>query len=450
MSPYYGVFVQDNIKLASNLSMNAGLRYEFQHLQAASVSNPQFPRTAQVPEDKNNFAPRLAFAWQPREKLVIRTSYGIYYGVIPVQTEAVARTQNGALQSVRVFQGSGAPGAPQYPQVLSAVPGPQTPLPGAKIAVFSPDFVNPYIQQVNLEVEREIGANFSVSSGWLYTKGTRLRSNEDLNLFPPGTRTIQVNDTARNFSGLFTAPYFGGPASRPFPFFDQIDEFRFDNNSVYHAFFVQLNKRYSRGLQFLFNYTVSKLIDRGQAPGNQFTCCTSDNPFDPGGERGLGLRDQRNRFNFASVWDLPGVATQNALARNVLRGWRLNSILHAGSGRPLTPTVAGDAGGDVNGDGIRGDRAPFFGRNTIIFPGNAAVDLALHRVFSKEGKTFDIGLEAFNVFNRANYLRPPTDYYIMTNVPGGITRLDGPIPSFDKPTTALPSRQLQVILRFSF
>jgi len=112
--------------------------------------------------------------------------------------------------------------------------------------------------------------------------------------------------------------------------------------------------------------------------------------------------------------------------------------------------VTGDSGGDLNGNGFRGDRAPFFGRNSIIGPGYATLDLALHKVFSKEGKSIDFGIEGFNVFNRANYLRPPTDYYTLTNVQGGIRRLDGPLPSYGKPDNATRSREVQAVVRFLF
>jgi hypothetical protein len=437
VSPYYSAFVQDNFKAASKLSVNFGLRYEFQHLDQPTQANPQLPRTGGIPQDKNNFAPRLALAWQLSDKFVARTSYGIYYGPLPLQVNSIGKIQNGVVQNVREFRGMNS-GGPVYPAVFPRSNGPQTPTPGASIVVFSPDFASPYVQQVNVELEREVLSDLSVSAGWLFTKATRLRSNEDINLFPPSTRLVQINDTARNISGVFSLPWFGGPASRPSAFFNQIDEFKSDNNSVYHALFIQANKRYAHGLQFLANYTLSKLIDRGAAPGNQILCCTSDNPFNPGDERGLGRRDQKHRFNFAAVWD-------------VYKGWQVNSIVKLGSGRPLTPTVTGDSGGDLNGNAVRGgDRAPFFGRNTIIGPGYSAVDLAVHKVFSKEGKSIDFGIEGFNIFNRANYLRPPTDYYTLTNVQGGIPRLDGPLPSFAKPDDATKSRELQAVLRFSF
>jgi hypothetical protein len=144
--------------------------------------------------------------------------------------------------------------------------------------------------------------------------------------------------------------------------------------------------------------------------------------------------------NLAAVWDLPGL----------LKGWRVNTIAKAGSGRPYTATVSGDSGGDVNGDGVRMDRAPLFGRSTFVGPGYATVDLGLHRIFSKEGKSFDVGFEAFNLLNHANYLRPATDYFTLTNVPGGASRLDGPLPSFGKPQDATRSREMQVVVRFSF
>ncbi len=437
VSPYYSAFIQDNFKAASNLSVNFGLRYEFQDLDQQATSNPQFPRTGVIPQDKNNFAPRVALAWQLSQKFVVRSSYGIYYGPLPLQVNSVARTQNGVVQNLREFRGAEA-GGPAYPAVFPRSNGVQTPTPGASIVAFSPDFVAPYVQQVNVEAEREVLPDLSISTGWLYTKGTRLRSNEDVNLFPPSTRLVEIHDTGRNISGTFSLPWFGGPASRPAPFFNQITEFRSDNNSVYHAFFVQATKQYQRGLQFLANYTLSKLMDRGAAPGNEILCCTSENPFDPGAERGLGRRDQRHRFNFAAVWE-------------VYRGWRVNSIIKVGSGRPLTPTVTGDSGGDLNGNGFRGgDRAPFFGRNSVIDPGYATADIALHKVFSKEGKRIDFGIEGFNVFNRANYLRPPTDYYTLTNVQGGMSRLDGPLPSYGKPDSATRSRELQLVVRFLF
>jgi hypothetical protein len=448
-SPYYAAFIQDNFKAGSKLSINAGLRYEYQKLQPASIANPLFPQSSIAPQDKNNFGPRLALAWQASENLVIRSSYGIYYGLLSVQANSYVRTQNGVVQNLREFRNN-TPGAPVYPQIFTGTSTLQTPQPGSKITVFSPDFVSPYIQQVNLEVEKEIASNLSVTTGWIYTKGTKLRSNEDLNLFPPGSRTVQINDTARNISGLITVPYFGGPSSRPFPFFDQISEYRSDNSSVYHAGFVQLNKRYSRGLQLLFDYTFSKMIDKDQAPGNQITCCTSDNPFDTGSERGLGRRDQRHRVNLAAVWDLPK-PTSGSFSKSLIRNWRLNTIARVGSGRPFTATVTGDSGGDLNGDNVRGgDRAPWFGRGTFIGPGYQSVDLGLHRIFIAEGKSFDIGFEVFNVFNHANYLKPAPEYYQLTNVAGGVSRLDGPLPSFGKPQDATPSRQMQAVIKFSF
>ena len=450
VSPYYSVFFQDNVKLTSSLTMNAGLRYEYQGLKPTESPNPQFAQTAEAPSDKNNFAPRLSFAWQPLSKLVVRTSYGIYYGPLPIQVNSVAKTQNGVFQTLREFRGPNVTGAPIYPEVFPEDSAPQVPAAGARITAFSPEFASPYIQQVNVELEREVLADLSISSGWLYTKGTRLRSNVDMNLFPPGTRTYEIRDTASGTPNLVTLPYFGGPASRPFPFFDQISEFRSDNSSVYHAFFTQVKKRYSDGLQVLANYTLSKLIDRDPAPGNQTTCCSSENPFNPGQDRGLGRRDQRHRLNVAAVWDLPSVSSGNRVARSVFNGWRINTIAKVGSGRPFATTVTGDQGGDINGDGVRGDSAPLFSRGSFTGPGYATVDFGLHRVFTLEGKRIEVGWEAYNLFNRANYLRPVTDYFTLTNVSGGTSRIEGPLPSFGTPQDATRSREMQAVIKVYF
>jgi hypothetical protein len=83
-------------------------------------------------------------------------------------------------------------------------------------------------------------------------------------------------------------------------------------------------------------------------------------------------------------------------------------------------------------------------------PGYAAVDLAVHKTFLIEGKTIDFGLEGFNVLNRANYLRPPTDYYRLINNTAGLPRLEGPLPSYGKPDNSTRSRELQAVLRLTF
>ena len=456
VSPYYCFFVQDNFKVTSNLNLNLGLRYELQDFQTPSLINPRVPQTGEIRDDKNNLAPRFGFAWTPRGgRTVLRGSYGVYHAPLPIQVNSVAKTQNGIFQSSREYLGpadrrGASPGAPQFPGVLPKDPNPQQVLPGSQIVVFSPDFASPYIQQSNLEIEREIVPEFSFSMGWLYTKGTRLRRNDDRNLFPPVLRTVEIRDTARNISGPVSISSFGGPVSRPDPLFGRITEFFFDSNSVYHAFFVQANKRYSHGVELLFNYTLSKLIEAGQAPGNQITCCTSQNPFDAQDERGLARRDQRHRINLAGIWDLPALPDRG-LVKHLFSDWQLNGIVRMGGGRPLTPTVTGDAGGDVNGDGNRNDRAPLFGRNSVTGPGYASVDLGLRRSFRvKENQRLSFVIEAYNLFNRANYLRPLTEYFNLTNVPGGSSRLDGPLPAFGRPFDAMRSRELQLAVRYSF
>jgi hypothetical protein len=78
------------------------------------------------------------------------------------------------------------------------------------------------------------------------------------------------------------------------------------------------------------------------------------------------------------------------------------------------------------------------------------VDFALHRVFSLEGKRIEVGWEAYNLFNRANYLRPVTDYFSLTNVPGGTSRIEGPLPSFGTPQDATRSREMQAVIKVYF
>jgi Carboxypeptidase regulatory-like domain/TonB dependent receptor-like, beta-barrel len=455
---YYNFFVQDNFRVTPRFSLNLGFRYELQHLQQPTVTNPEFPQTQQpTSDDRNNFAPRFGFAWAPDgQKTVVRGNYGVYYAPLPIQVNGAALTNNGVYQASRLYRGpadpmGATPGAPNYPEVRPADLSLQSPSPGARIAAFSPDLAHPYVQHFNVEIERELATGLTLSSGWLFTKGTRLRRNDDLNLFPPVSEAVEVRDSRMNFFGSVTIPSFGGPASRPFPFFDQITEFKFDHASSYHSFFVQANKRYSRGFQFLANYTLSKLIESGFTPGNAVDCCASENPFDPRDERGLGRRDQTHRFNFAAVWDTPRLATDNFLAKYLLNAWQLSPIVKVGNGRPYTATVTGDLGGDVNRNRDPLDRAPLFGRNTFRGPGYAAVDLRVQRTARFDnGKSIGFIVEFFNLFNRGNFLRPYTDYYRLMEIAGGPNRLEGPLPTFGQEYNALRSREIQFAVRFSF
>ena len=455
---YYNFFVQDNIRVTSSFSLNIGLRYELQSLEKPSLTNPAFPQTRYpIADDKNNFAPRFGFAWAPGEqKTVVRGNYGIYYGALPILVNAAAITNNGVFQASRFFRGPAdslgpSPGAPTYPAVLPPDLTPQSPAPGSRITVFSPDFAQPYVQQANIEIERELTADLNLSIGWIFTKGTRLRRNDDINLFPPTPQALEIRDSRTNLFGLVTIPSFGGPASRPFPFFDRITEFKFDNTSTYHSFFVQGSKRYRYGFQLLANYTLSKLIESGFTAGDDVGCCASENPFDPRDERGIGRRDQTHRFNLAAVWDTPNVATGNVLAKALLNRWQLNPIIKVGNGRPYTATVTGASSGDINGNGDLLDRAPFYGRNTFRGPGYASVDLRIQRSVNFDNRrSIAFIVEFFNLFNRGNFLRPFTDYFALTEVPGGVNRLDGPLPIFGQVYNATRSREIQFAVRFSF
>jgi hypothetical protein len=447
VSPYYSAFVQDEIRLLPRLSLNLGVRYEFQGLDQPTVANPEFPQTGRIRQDRNNVAPRFGLTWSPWDRLTVRTGYGIYYAPLPLQVNSVAKTDNGVSRVVREFRRE-TPGAPMFPAVLPA--SSLEAAPGGDIIVFSPDYANPYIQHGAFEIEGEITLDFTLTAGWIATKGTRLRRNENINLFPPAPAFIEIRDTARNLFGPFPIESFAG-APRPFPYFDRIVEFKFDSNSNYHGFFVEANRRYALGFQVLANYTFSKLIEYEQAPGNQINCCTSQNPFNHQDERGVARRDQRHRFNLMGTWDLPSARTQRGLLHGLTSDWQLNSVVRIGTGRPYTATVSGAAGGDVNGDGVSGDRAPTFGRNTFTGPGYASVDGSLRRDFNL-GEALRLGfiVEAFNLFNRANYLRPSFDYYNLVAVPGGPNRLEGPLPTFGLPFEATRSRQLQLAVRISF
>jgi hypothetical protein len=122
VSSYYGVFLQDNIKIRSDLDVNIGVRYEFQDLMSPSVTNPQFPQTGEIRNDRNNVAPRFGFSWRAgsSQRQVVRASYGIHHAPLPLLVNSFARMQNGISQYVQTYRGpadnrGASPGAPEYP-----------------------------------------------------------------------------------------------------------------------------------------------------------------------------------------------------------------------------------------------------------------------------------------------------------------------------------------------
>ncbi len=445
-------FVQDGWRLAPRLTINLGLRYEYEFLPDPQFPNPLAPQTASFPSDKNNLGPRVGFAWDitGNGKTSLRAGYGIYYGRIINSTIANALTNTGvaAGQSQINLRPSDA-GSPIYPNVLSGGG-----VPSKDIVVFSPSMSNPMIHQADVIFEREIAHNTVVSASYLVSLGRGLPTFVDTNLNPP-TSTITYTVSGGSLDGMsFTMPFFTG--ARPNTNFRRILEIRSAVESRYDAFVLQLNRRFTNGLQFDTGYTYARATDANQV-SQTFTSATVGplNPFDINAEDATSNFEIRHRWEADVVWSPEFFkGKDHPVARALLNGYTISTIVSAASGKPFTGTVSGNAPAPGTFTGILGagqsNRPPFIPRNNFRFPRTANVDLRFARRFRfTESANLEFLVEAFNLLNHVNVTDVQTKLY--TIAPSRLLTFNT---GFGTPTAAgntlFRERQIQFAVRFAF
>jgi hypothetical protein len=265
--------------------------------------------------------------------------------------------------------------------------------------VFAKDYVQPLTHQWSFNLERQFGASYALTLGYLGVRGEHLTRTRDINLLPEVA-------TAGTFSDGTAVTYYRHPG-RVNPAFGRISLFDSGADSIYHGGFIQLQKRFSQGLQLSTIYTYSKVID--DAPdftsvvvGTDDAKNAQDTVF-PNNERGRGNADIRHRFVLSGLWNIDyGKSLHNAIARGLLSGYQLSLITQVQSGRPYTAVVSADVNNDGN---TRTDRPPAVGRNTINGPNFANVDMRFSRdiPLGTERAKLRLIFEGFNITNRANY-----------------------------------------------
>ncbi len=420
--PYYGFYVQDSFRALPKLTLELGLREDFQ-VYPQPAENPAFPLTGQYPNQFQRLAPRFGFSWQPVSKTVVRGGFGMFYTNMNGLNYRNAVISNGLASQqseVNAQYDGGAPNQqlPTFPNILPS----NSPLFEAApdISLISPQFRVPYILQGSLQIEREFGENTTVSIGTMFNHGVHILSGSayDLNLMPltgttnytvcpPNTVTLPCVGPTYALptmdSGLLTE-------GRINPNLGQINELISPAQNYYNSFFVQLQRRMSRGLSLQASYTFAKSI---MLDGMDFS-----NQFDFSNTHAASLLDQRHRFTLAAVYQ-PRLESLVApgRARTLLSGWSLSSVMEFSSGRPYAGLLAPAANGDNLNDtafnqdtantagGINGaGPTPGIGLNSFYGPWLDRIDVGLGRRFEiREGKELEFQAQAFNLFNHPNY-----------------------------------------------
>jgi hypothetical protein len=310
-------FIQDDWRVTPRFTLNLGLRYEYQFNPDPININPSLPQTGNKVDDRNNFGPRVGFAYDLTGdgKTSLRGGWGLYYGRVINSTvyNSLVNTGVGTDRGQRQFAAANnnLPAActgttpptiadncaflPIYPNLLSV----SNPPVGA-VQYFDDDFQLPQIHQWDFIFEREIARNTVVSGSYLGSFGNSLPNFVDTNL-PQARRFVSLQVIGGPFGGqTYNTPIFVGP--RPNTGFTQITEIRSNVFSKYHALVLQANRRLTDGLQFQTNYTLSRASDNGQSSVTFTSNNLPFNAFDQSGEDGLSNFDRRQKFVASVVY----------------------------------------------------------------------------------------------------------------------------------------------------
>jgi len=407
--------VQDEWRVLPTLTLNAGLRYDFQKIQQPSVLNtdPQLLAagllTNRIPEDKNNFGPRLGVAWTPGTsgRTLVHAGYGIFYGRTTAIMIGTAHSNNGINVQTLTFTGAS---VPTYPNVFTTPPaGGSAAVP--TIFVFDPQFKNPMVQQASAGVEQVLTNDMAVAVNYLFVKGNDLPRSADINIGTPSTVSVPIVG-----DGSVSVKRYG--SDRPFSKFARVIEFQSTADSKYNGLTIELNKRYSSNWQARLAYTLSKVSDNkpdatAVVPQSGDDAKFASDTRDFGADWAPGDNDVRHRIVFSYLWntDFAGL-TKNPVVQWLTGGWTLSGVVSYQTGQPYSLTVNGDLNNDGN---TRNDRVPGTARNSQRLPSLFSVDPRISRHITMGPVDLELIAEAFNVFNNKNIIGLQAGQYLFAN-----------------------------------
>jgi carboxypeptidase family protein len=408
-----GFFVQDSYKVRPTLTLELGLRYEWnmtptERYDRFIIFDPLTASLVRVGtgvddvyhQNNKNVQPRVGFAWDPfgTGKTSVRAAYALQTDQ-PMTSIVIGTTTNPPLAIPLTFSGT-----IRLDNAINLA-GPA----GLAPQSIAHDFNNAYLQSWNFNVQRELLRNLALTIGYFGSKGTHLISRRNLNQ--------PINDV-RPFPTLSQSSAIlpGAPLGN-------VTQVESAGNSSYNALWVSASQRLMRGLQFNTSYTWSKSLDY-----NSFSTggILGQDSYNLRGDRGLSDFDTRHRFVCSGIYELPFSGNE------WVEGWQIAAIVQAQSGSPVNivtsnSTVTGvantlrpDVTGPVTTFGTVEkwfDTSPFvavprfgnLGRNVVIGPGFSNTDVSvIKNTRLSERLRMQFRVEVFDLFNHANFGTPGT------------------------------------------
>ncbi len=397
---YYAAFIQDNWRVSNSLTLNLGMRYEFETPYTERFNRlSNFAPNATVPLtgvpglhgalsfvgvdgnsrydssiQPNHYSPRLGFAWHARPKTVVSGGGGMFYDTVWGVGEAPAgygisgftatTSMVTTLDGVTPYHTLSNP----YPSGLVPVSGSSlgsATLLGQAISATERNMLKtPYAVQWNLGIQQQLAANWILDVKYVGTHFVHEEANLELDQLPDsalalgtGLQTLVPNPFYGQIAtGQLAAPKVSrAQLLRPYPQFIGVTSLNASwAGAHYNALEVTLQKRFSNGFSFLSAYTWSKLMDQasGGFGGETLGGGTIQDYNNLKAEMSTSLLDQTNRLVSGAVYQLPFFRQGGGLAGHLLGGWEFSTITSFISGDPLGITSATN-GTDSQGGGQR-------------------------------------------------------------------------------------------------
>ena len=426
----YGFFVQDNWKITPRLSLELGLRYDYEALPSvvsslttASGNYAPFNGINSNPSDKNNFGPRIGFAYDMlgSGRMVLRGGYGIFYGRLTNGNQGTVLQTTGsplAQSTTTVSASTGLASEPVFPNRIPASQlGTGTAAPSAYFR--SPTLQNPQLHEFDLQYQLNLGRGTVFQASYLGALGRELPNFLNLNLDPATKANVNITVSDSTGAGpipsgtVLTIPTFTkygntalfGPSAVNY---QAITELISNINSSYHAFAVEIQNRSLKNIQFDVNYTWSHALDFSQ---NDSTAGNLDNWYDPysnpRANYGNSLYDTPNRLVAYLIYTAPDMKAGPEWLHYLTNGWNLDNDFQAQNGLPFTATSSGKNSSGAVGNFWNGNNSvsylPQVGHSNYFLNKDVVDDVRIGKTITfAERYKAEFYAQVFNVGNTQN------------------------------------------------